>query len=237
MTDFEFPDASKLAAWLADPANAEPCATFPLDAGGVGGPGIYTFHGDAVASEVVGLVLHSHVHPLFVDQAGGRSLRTHRASGTTLESAVGRTHLRGSTLASSFRRSLAAVLWNELELRCEHPKRLDAGSNARLTAWMLEHLSVATLPFEDRVTLPLLASDIAHRLDPHLNLVNHPNCEARRRLRKLRARYFTLATADDERIRRIVDMERLVALDPEGGDFMRRRLQQELEKLQREWAS
>jgi hypothetical protein len=237
MTDNEYPDAAKLAAWLGDPANAEPCATFPLDAGAVAVPGIYVFHGDAVASEVVGLVLRCHVRPLFVDQAGGRSSRTHRASGATLESAIGRTHLRGSTLASSFRRSLAAVLWNELELRCERPKRLDAESNARLTGWMLEHLSVATLAFDDRITLTLLASDIAHRLDPHCNLVNHPNCAARRRLRKLRARYFTLATADDERIRRIVDMERLVALDPEGGEFLRRRLQQELEKLQTEWAS
>jgi hypothetical protein len=46
-----------------------------------------------------------------------------------------------------------------------------------------------------------------------------------------------LATADDERIRRIVDMERLVALDPDGGEFLRRRLQQELEKPTTEWAS
>jgi hypothetical protein len=237
MTDYECPDAAELAAWLGDPANAEPCATFPLDRAGVAGPGVYAWHGDAVASEIVGLVLGSHVHPLFVDQAGGRSVRTNRASSATLESAIGRTHLRGSTQASSFRRSLAAVLWNELDLRCERPKRLDAESNTRLTAWMLEHLSVATLPVDDRLALTLVTSHIADRLDPPCNLVNQPTRPARQLLRKLRAKYFTLATADDERIRRIADMERLVALDPEGGDFLRRRLQQEVEKLQTEWAS
>jgi hypothetical protein len=237
MTDVDDSDTETLAAWLGDPANAEPCATFPTDAGAAAGPGTYAFHGDAEASEVVGLVLGSPVQPLFVDQAGGSSLRTHRASGATLKSAIGRTHLRGTTQASSFRRSLAAVLWNELDLRCERPKHLDAESNARLTEWMLEHLSVATQPFEDRATLTVVARDIALRLDPQFNLVGHRPSPARRRIRKLRTRYFRLATADDERIRRIVDMERLVALEPEGGEFLRRRLQQEVEKLKTEWAS
>src|SRR5690349_24732905 len=135
MTDSEYPDAGKLADWLGDPANAEPCATFPLDPCGSLDPGVYAFHGDAVASEVVGLVLRCHVQPLYVDHAGGVSLRTHRASAATLESAIGRTHLRGHTQASSFRRSLAAVLFNELDLRCDRPKRLDAASNQRLTKW------------------------------------------------------------------------------------------------------
>jgi hypothetical protein len=237
MTDFEHPDAAKLADWFGDAANAEPCATFPLDPCGALDPGIYAFHGDAVANEVIGLVVGCHVSPLFVDHAGGRSPRTGRASGATLESAVGRTHLGGTTQSSSFRRSLAAVVWDELDLRCERPKRLDTESNRRLTAWMVEHLGVVTMPFLDRSSLTVLAADIGHRLAPHFNLTGYPNCAARQRIRELRSRHFKLATADDERIQRITDMQRLAKLDPGDGDFLRRRIQQEVEKLKTDRAS
>jgi hypothetical protein len=230
-------DNEELAALLGNPANAEPCATFPHDRMGTVEPGIYAWHGDDEADRILGAVLGEPLHPLFVDAAGATSFQTGRASAATLESAIGRTHLHGSTQASTFRRSLAAVLWNELGLRCDRPKRLDAESNARLTAWMLEHLSVVAVPCPNRRRLAYAAESVRSFVDPPFNLSGYSSSPARRVVRRLRKRYFSLATADDERIRRIVDMERLVKLDPDGGEFLRRRLQQEIEKLSTEWAS
>jgi hypothetical protein len=227
----------RLAAALYDPANAERCATFPLDPSGVLEAGIYAWHGDPEADRALDAVIGAPLHPLFVDAAGAVSLRTGRARAATLESAIGRTHLRGSTQASSFRRSLAAVLWDELGLRCDRPKRLDRASNARLTVWMLEHLRVVTIAFGDRFALAQAAEAVRQYLDPPFNLVGYPHRPARNVIRARRRRHFALSTADTERCDRIADMRRLVELDPDGAAFLRRRIVQELGKLGRECAS
>ena len=53
MAEGQWPDIMAMCEWLQDPANAEPSATFPVDAARVSGPGVYTWHGDAVASALV----------------------------------------------------------------------------------------------------------------------------------------------------------------------------------------
>jgi len=237
MTDDDFALFAPLATYLGDPANAEPCAGFPRDPAGAARPGMYAWHGDAEADRVFGAALGQPLNPLLVDAAGATSLRTGRATAATMKSVVSRTHLRGTTQSSSFRRSLAAVLWNELDLRCDRSKRLDFESNARLTAWMLEHLSVVLVHFDNRTSLARFAELMNRYLDPPFNLTGYRPSPARQVIRSRRKQHFSLATADDERIRRIADMQRLVDLDPDGGAFLRRRLQQELEKLGRECAS
>src|SRR5262245_38526076 len=132
-----------MAEWLRDQTNAEPCAAYPRDASAADGPGGFAFHADDLARDQIVPTLGEVAGPLYVDQAAPRSGGRRVASGATLGAAVARMHLRGSTADSSFRRSVAALLWRQLDLRCDAPKRLDAASNARLTAWMLEHLQVA----------------------------------------------------------------------------------------------
>src|SRR5690242_3946179 len=104
-----------MVEWLRDPDNAEPCRDFPADGSSAAEPGVYAFHADAVARKRFARALGDAARPLYVDQAGSSGRRTHVASGATLGSAVARTHLRGSTVASSFRRSVAALLWHELD--------------------------------------------------------------------------------------------------------------------------
>ncbi len=233
----DVPDILAMRDWLRDPANAEACATFPVDADRVASPGVYAWHGDHEAERLVGGELRCAVHPLYVDQAGSSSRGSGRASGATLKSAIARTHLRGSTQASSFRRSLAAVLWNELGLRCEQPKRLEPESNARLTAWMLEHLSVATLPVDDRAQLREVADYLISFLDPPLNFGRLANSGARQRLRKLRQRHFSLASADVDRIDRFMELRAFASAQDSGSEFLRRRLAQEARRLNEHWAS
>ena len=159
-------DLHTMIEWLRDPGNAEPCAAFPADAKRVAHAGVYAWHGDDAFNALVQRELRCRASPLYVDQAGGDARRTGRASGATLNTQISRHHLRGSARAANFRRSVASLLWVELELRCERPQVLEAASNARLTAWMLDHLSVATVPVEDRSKLWLIAADLVDFLDP-----------------------------------------------------------------------
>ena len=233
----QWPDIMAMCEWLQDPANAEPCATFPVDAARVSGPGVYAWHGDAAASALVSGQLLAIAHPLYVDQAGADSSRTRRASGATLKSAIVRHHLHGGTQASSLRRALAALLWNELDLRCVRPRVLEAESNARLTAWMLEHLSVTTVPFDDRSSLGLVVADLISLRDPPLNLGRYPNTPSRKRLRALVRKHFSLASADADRIDRLLKLQAFAAGQDSGSDFLRRRVMQEQRKVVAQWTA
>jgi hypothetical protein len=216
--------------WLRDPANAEPCATFPADAARVASAGVYAWHGDAAFNELIERELRSRASPLYVDQAGGDARRTGRPSGATLQSRIVRHHLRGSPRAANFRRSLASLLWDELELRCDRPQVLEMASNARLSAWMREHLSVATVPVADRTKLWLITADLVDFLDPALNLTNLANTPGRKRLRALRRRHFSWSSADADRIERLANLHKFARSNPEN-EFLKRRIAQESKRF------
>jgi hypothetical protein len=173
-----------LAEWLGDPDHAEPCSAFPIASDRGSFMGVYTWHGDASADALVSQALGpSRRGPLYLGRAG-----------TTLNKRILRDDLH-NTKTSTFRRSLAAVLWDELELRCAGPNMLDAASSVRLTQWMREHLSVAVVPVFDRFNAKQIESDVVRELDPPLNTVKVMNSPGRTRLRRLRRRH--LAVSDD----------------------------------------
>ena len=204
-------DVWAMVEWLADPANAEPCRGFPVDPVRAAAPGVYAFHADDFGCELLGDALSGLPRTLYADQAGSSPRRNYLATGATLGSAIARTHLRGSTMGSSFRRSLAALLWDELDLRCAGPKRLEPERNARLTAWMLAHLRVATVVVHDIASLWLISEYVGHRLDPPFNLDGYTNSPVREHLRELRARRFSCIRAEDGRGARLRELGALVA--------------------------
>jgi len=139
-------------------------------------PGLYSWWGDAEACGSVETALEAPVGPLlYVGQAGaGRST-------ATLASRVQRNHLGGRRRRSTFRRTLVAVLAG---VRGCRPADLTEDD---LTAWMVEHLSVATVVSDDRSALHRLEAQALRRFDPPLNLMGMPPSPLRVRLRALRA--------------------------------------------------
>ena len=172
-----------LAEWLSDPGNAEPCARFPAGPPDPGSsPGVYAWHGDASADALVDKALGSlPAKPLYL----GRTC-------TPLNTRIVRTHLR-NTKASTFRQSLAAMLWDELSLRCAGPKEIDAASEMRLTQWMLEHLSVTIVPIADKSNVARIEADVRECLELPLNLNRQPATPGTKRLRVLRRRHLSIS--------------------------------------------
>jgi hypothetical protein len=148
-----------IVAWLRDPAHAERCAAFPADAARAAHAGMYAWYGDETAA---------------------------KPSAATLASRIGGNHIRGNTRGSTFRRTWAALLWDALDLRCAKERTLDPESNQRLTDWMLEHLSVAIAPVDDRAAIDGIESHVLDALDPPLNLNKVASTPSRKRLRELR---------------------------------------------------
>jgi hypothetical protein len=151
-------------------------------------PGLYAFYGDDAVWAQLGLKPAFEGQPLYVGKAerslNGRDVRTHFAVGKTGSSTV--------------RRSLAALLVDELGLIAA-PRNLarpdgsanfglDEESEVRLSEWMMRRLTLATWNKADGVDVDEIETEVVRRLRPPLNLdkVGEPR-ERLRRARKLMA--------------------------------------------------
>ena len=103
------------------------------------------------------------------------------ASSNTLWGRIATMHLGKRHEFSTLRRSLGSVL-----AEAEEQAAID---EEQLTAWMLAHLRVITVPVADVDTLDNLESEILTELDPPLNLAKVPKTQLRRQLSALRKKY------------------------------------------------
>jgi hypothetical protein len=156
-------------------------------------PGLYAFYGDDVAWRQLRLEPAFEGQPLYAGKAErsliGRDVGTHFAVGKTGSSTV--------------RRSLAALLVDDLGLvatprNVEKPDGsanfgLDADSEIRLSEWMTQRLSLATWSKPDGVVLDVIETEVVRRLRPPLNLDKVG--ESRERLRRARKRMAESARA------------------------------------------
>jgi hypothetical protein len=156
-------------------------------------PGLYAFYGDDRTWAELGLSPAFDGQPLYVGKAerslNSRDVGTHFAAGRTGSSTV--------------RRSLAALLVDELALVAV-PRNLakpdgsanfglDAVSEGSLSSWMEQRLSLATWSKPESANLDDIETAVVRRLHPPLNLdkVGEP----RKRLREARQHMADTARA------------------------------------------
>ena len=132
--------------------------------------GLYAVHGSSAAWVALGLGSPPDARPLYVgkaeDSLAARDVRTHFETGKT-----------GS---STLRRSLAALLADQLDLVAmpRNPARpgyfsnygLELEGDARLTAWMRAHLTLAVWPAPPGTGLAMVEGAVITKLSPPLNL-------------------------------------------------------------------
>lgn len=154
---------------------------------GLDAAGLYSWWADRDARDVLSAVLGTALPDLiYAGQAGASSSRAGLTRAATLRSRVAGNHVGGNIAGSTFRRTLAALLWAHLLLEPTGSGRLDRASEQRLSAWMEEHLTVRLVPVDDRDALAGLEVAVLHALDPPLNLVHMPPSPVRTKLRSLR---------------------------------------------------
>jgi hypothetical protein len=156
-------------------------------------PGLYAFYGDDHAWLDLGLSRAYDGQALYVGKAerslNGRDVGTHFATGKTGSSTV--------------RRSLAALLVDELAL-VALPRNLakpdgsanfglDAASEVRLSGWMEQRLSLGTWSKPEDALLDEIETAVVRRLRPPLNLDKVG--ESRQRLREARRHMADVARA------------------------------------------
>lgn len=183
------PDIQALVGALSDSSNAVEPKLFPSDLEQAQRPGMYAWWGDAEACTVLGVELGVELPPLlYVGQAGATKWPSGKRSTATLATRIGRQHIRGNARSSTFRRTISALLLDQLRLVPAGGGRLDRPSNAVVSQWIAEHLKVGIDAVDDRDALGRVEQAVLDQLDPPLNLDHCPSSAARARLTALRSR-------------------------------------------------
>jgi hypothetical protein len=125
---------------------------------------------------------------IHLGQAGATRWPSGRSNDDTLGRRIGEVHLGGRVRMSTFRWTLASILFDQLELRGQAAMLIDAQSERAVSEWMRAHLSVAVHPHDDRDTLGGLEKALLERLDPPLNLTHMQPSPMRTRAADLRRR-------------------------------------------------
>lgn len=173
----ELEPVARISGHLTDPAQLTPAddvSALPEL------PGLYAWWVDAAGARDLNrsLMLPISSGLVFVGQIGGSPWRSTPDVMPTLREQLQRIQLQGRSRSSAFRMTLATVLHEELGMRT-----LD---DPKLTAWMLQHLSVTVWPMEQPARLRELERQVTLRLNPALNVDHVPPSDVRVRLSQLR---------------------------------------------------
>jgi len=153
-------------------------------------PGLYAWWVDEAGAAELSRGLGFKVAPgcIYAGQAGATKWPSGKAGTNTLGKLIGQMHLGGKVHGSTFRWTLASILFDQIEVQVQAGMVITGSSEQALTEWMREHLSIAVHPHDDRDTLGGLEHAMLERLDPPLNLGHMPSTPVRKRLSKLRGR-------------------------------------------------
>jgi hypothetical protein len=172
-------------------------AAFPAGLAGLDQPGLYSWWVDEAGAADLsrGLRVDLVGGRIYIGQAGADSAKAGIPSASTLRSRIGGDHLGGRVRSSTLRRTLAGTLLAPLSLVVVGRKKLGTVSEARLSAWMREHLSLAIWGAGSGKELAALEEAVVAALRPPLNVDHMPEGELRSRVLQLRA--VVLAGIDD----------------------------------------
>lgn len=173
--------AAAFSRMLRDEVNALSPREF-LDRRGAGlqEPGLYSWWVDPAGAEDLahGLGLRVSAGLIYAGLAGATRWPSGRHSTNTLWSRIAGMHLTGPHEFSTFRRTLAAIL--------AHGAASGEVDESAVTEWMMQHLRVLPVPYDDADSLGRLEEDVLQALDPAFNLQGMAASPVRLRIKALR---------------------------------------------------
>ena len=167
-------DAWTALAALDESPELVPALDWPAGLTCLDRPGLYAWWVDEAGAghlsrgldRSLGLGLAVAPGRIYAGQAGATKWPSGKAGDATLRTRIGGMHLGGRVRMSTFRWTLASVLFDQLEVQVQAAMVVTPSSERALTEWMREHLSVAVHPHDDRDTLGGLEHAVLEKLDP-----------------------------------------------------------------------
>lgn len=155
---------------------------------GLAKSGLYSWWVDIAGARQISEGIDARVKKgcIYLGQAGGTLWPHGNASHHTLQSRIEGDQLNGITSRSAFRRSLAAALKSPLGLKTDKKGMLLDPSEAKVSAWMRDHLSLAVYQVTNRDEITNLESQLRPIIDAQLSSFAMPKSKARINLAQLR---------------------------------------------------
>jgi hypothetical protein len=180
------PTHSAICRHLGDPANSAPCLDFPWGRNDLDVAGLYSWWVDESGASMLSRGLGQPIDPglVYAGLAGATSAARITVS-STLRSRVAGNHLRGGIHGSTWRKSLTAILLDQLDLDMSSGD-LSSAAQVELTNWMHDHLRLAVYPIVDSHSVGAAEDALLMALDPPLNLDGMAETAVRASLRDLR---------------------------------------------------
>ena len=163
---------------------------WPADLACLDRPGLHAWWVDGAGAVDLagGLGLALEPGRIYAGQAGATRWPSGRSGDETLGKRIGQTQLGGKVRMSTFRWTLAAILFTRLDVQVQGAMLITPPSERALTEWMREHLCVAVHPHDDRDTLEGLEREFLRTFDPPLNVRHMPATTLRARVTDVRRR-------------------------------------------------
>ena len=189
-SDCEPGDVRNAIADLAGAPTLVPARDWPAGVTCLDRPGLYAWWVDEAGTVDLSRGLGLTIDPgrIYAGLAGATWWPSGKTTDHTLGRRIGQMHLGGKVRMSTFRWTLAALLFDKLEVQVQASMLITPAAEQALSEWMREHLCVAVHPYDDRDTLAGLEHAVLERLDPPLNLRHMQPTPVRRRLSELRRR-------------------------------------------------
>ncbi|MEZ5125308.1 MAG: hypothetical protein R2826_03545 [Thermoleophilia bacterium] len=210
-------DVLKAIAALDEAPTVVTAREWPNGVASLDQPGLYAWFVDADGAHDLaeGLGHDISAGRIYVGQAGATRWPSGKPSDNTLGTRIDQMHLHGKVRMSTFRWTLASMLFAQLDVQVQDSMAITESSELALTEWMREHLSLAIYPHDHRDTLENLERQVLAWLDPPLNLRHMAVTPARERLTQLRRR-IAREEVGSEQPRR-VDATPTRSITTEGG--------------------
>jgi hypothetical protein len=163
---------------------------WPADLTGLDHPGLYAWWVDdeGAANLESGLGMELASRRIYAGQAGATRWPSGTPTSNTLGKRIGQMHLGGKVRMSTFRWTLAAILFVRLDVQVRASMVIAPSSEEALSEWMGRHLSVAVHVHDDRGSLEGLEEQLLELFDPPFNLRHMQPTPLRQRLTELRRR-------------------------------------------------
>ncbi len=184
------PDAQGAIADLDEHPRLVRACDWPADLACLDRPGVYAWWVDdeGAADLAAGLGLALAAGRIYAGQAGATKWPSGKVGGNTLAKRIGAMHLGGKVRMSTFRWTLASILFERLNMQVRASMVITPSSEGALSEWMGQHLWVAVHPHDDRDSLDSLECRLLELFDPPLNLRHMQPTPLRERLSDLRRR-------------------------------------------------
>ena len=163
------PSVDALADTLRNSGACCPLKDWPGNLQHLDEPGLYAWWIDAAGAEIATARLESEIEPGIV-YAGQAGAYRRRPSSATLQSRLERNHIGGRIRNSTFRLTLAALLFDDVEPQNLGGRNIGSAGEAIVTDFMWSHLSLTVVRYGDRRALAVVEESVLSILDPPLNI-------------------------------------------------------------------